>query len=147
MDTTWILVAHRGGARLFENKGLGKGLNLLEDIPHPQGKLRNQDIDSDQPGRSFDRFGQGRHALGTEQEPKEHLAELFAKELADLLENGRNQHRYQRLVLIAGPDFLGVLRSALNAQVTALVTSSLAKNLANVNATDIPPHLRDIVNV
>lgn len=147
MDTTWILVAHRAGARLFENKGPGKGLNLVQDIPHPEGKLRNQDIDSDQPGRSFDRFGQGRHALGTEQEPKEHLAVLFAKELAELLDDGRNQHRYQRLVLIAGPDFLGVLRGALNPQITALVTTSLAKNLANVTDTDIPPHLRDIVNV
>ncbi len=36
INNMWILMAHRGGARLFENKGRGKGLNLLHDIPIPK---------------------------------------------------------------------------------------------------------------
>ena len=30
MAKTWILVAHEAGARVFENRGPGKGLELLE---------------------------------------------------------------------------------------------------------------------
>jgi hypothetical protein len=39
VTTTWILVAHRGGARLLANTGPGKGLQLVYDIPHPEGRL------------------------------------------------------------------------------------------------------------
>ena len=47
MTTTWILIAHRGGARLFEHTGRSAGLKLLQDIPHPEGRLKNQDINAD----------------------------------------------------------------------------------------------------
>ncbi|MGB8330033.1 MAG: host attachment protein, partial [Polyangiales bacterium] len=53
MTNTWILVAHDAGARLFENRGRGKGLELIEMIDHPEGRERNRDVDSDRPGRSF----------------------------------------------------------------------------------------------
>lgn len=35
--------------------------------------MRNGDIDTDKQGRSFNRLGQGRHAVSTEQEPREDL--------------------------------------------------------------------------
>ena len=66
MNNIWILVAHRGGARLFENKGPGKGLNLLHDIPHPAGRLKNKDSGTKKPGRSSDSLKQARHAMSSE---------------------------------------------------------------------------------
>ena len=69
MKTTWIAVAHRGGARLFASNGRGKGLNLVQDIPHPEGRHKNKDIGADKPGRSLDSSGR-RHAFTNEQEPK-----------------------------------------------------------------------------
>lgn len=32
MAKTWILVAHEAGARVFENRGPGKGLELVEHL-------------------------------------------------------------------------------------------------------------------
>ncbi len=113
MNNTWILVAHRGGARLFENKGPGKGLNLLHDIPHPAGRLKNKEIGADKPGRSFDSRGQSRHSLSTEQEPTAHVTEQFAKQLSTMLDDGRRQQLYGKLVLVAEPRFLGSLRARL----------------------------------
>lgn len=147
MNNTWILVAHRGGARLFENKGPGKGLNLLHDIPHPEGRLKNKDIGADKPGRSFDSRGQGRHALSTEQEPTAHLAEQFAKQLSTMLEDGRSQQRYAKLVLVAEPRFLGNLRAALSSPTAALVTATLDKDLAGVEQHNMTKHLSDIVRL
>jgi protein required for attachment to host cells len=144
-NTTWILVAHRSGARIFENKGPNKGLSLLQDIPHPEGRLKNRDIGADKPGRSFDSHGQARHALGTEQEPTAHLAEQFAKQLGATLEDGRNHQRYTKLVLVAEPRFLGNLRAALSAPTAALVTASLGKDLGSVELHDLPKHLADTV--
>ena len=46
MAKTWILVGHEAGARVFENRGPGKGLELVETIEHPEGRLRDRDIDT-----------------------------------------------------------------------------------------------------
>lgn len=147
MGKTWILVAHRSGARLFENRGPGKGIELLQTLEHPAGKLKNHEIDSDKHGRSFDRRGTGRHAYSSEQEPTTHVAEQFAKQLAALLEDGRVQSRYHRLVLVAEPRFLGILRAELSAPTSALVTATLDKDLGGIEARDLPKHLEDVVFV
>lgn len=147
MNNIWILVAHRGGARIFENKGHGKGLNLLQDIPHPQGRLKNKDIGADKPGRSFDRQGQGRHSLASEQEPTAHVAEQFAKQLSSMLDDGRNHQRYGKLVLVAEPRFLGNLRAALSPPTAALVTAAVDKDLGGVEAHNMPKYLGEVIRL
>ena len=146
-NSTWILVAHRGGARVFENKGPGKGLNLLHDIPHPEGRLKNKDIGADKPGRSFDSLGQGRHSLSTEQEPTAHVAVQFAKQLCTMLDDGRSQQRYGKLVLVAEPRFLGNLRAALSNSTATLVTATLDKDLGSVEPHNMPKHLGAIIRL
>ena len=147
MGKKWVLVAHRSGARLFENRGPGKGLELLKTVEHPAGKLRSHDIDSDKHGRSFDRRGGGRHAYSNEQDPTTHIAEQFAKQLAELLDDGRTQQRYAQLVLVAEPRFLGILRAALSPTTAALIVATLAKDLGNTDARDLPKFLEDLVYV
>lgn len=147
MAKRWILVAHRSGARLFENRGPGKGLELLQTLEHPAGKLKNRQIDSDKHGRSFDRRGGGRHAYTAEQEPTVHVAEQFAKQLAALLDEGRTQQRYVQLVLVAEPRFLGILRSTLAAPTAALVSATLDKDLGNADPRELPRYLQEIVYI
>ena len=64
MNKTWIVIAHRAGARIFENDGPGKGIGHVDAIAHPEGRLENKALGSDKPRRSFDTHGPGRHALG-----------------------------------------------------------------------------------
>ncbi len=140
MDTTWILVANRGGASLFERTSKDD-IRRVQDIPHSKGRLKNQDIDTDKPARSFDRFGQGRHATGSEQEPTEHIAEQFARDLADLLNKGRIEHAYTSLILVSGPAFLGQLLKALDANTAANVTKTIDKNLPDINERELAGYL------
>lgn len=147
MNTTWILVAHRGGARFFENPGPGKGLVHLETIEHPEGRLKNGELNSDKPGRAFDRVGGGRHSMSTEQEPTERVAQQFAKQLSEKLVRGRTENRYTRLILVAEPRFLGELRSALDSPTTALVSATLDKDLGGIDDRDISKHLSNVVRL
>ena len=147
MTTTWILVAHRGGARLFENPGPGQGLKLVESFDHPQGRLKNGEINSDKPGRAFDSFGGGRHSMSKEHEPKEQLAIQFAKQLGDVLDKGRTGNHYGNLVLVAEPRFLGELRAALSSPTAALVSATIDKDLAGISERDLPGHLGDAVSL
>jgi len=147
MKNTWILVAHRSGARLFDAPGPGKGLTLIEQMENPEGRLKNGQIDSDRPGRAFDSFGGARHAMSTEQQPTSHVAQRFAKVLGDRLSTGRLQHRFTKLALVAEPRFLGELRSSLDSPTAAMVSATLDKDLGGVADRDLPGHLGKIIRL
>ena len=146
MNTTWILVAHRGGARLFENAGPGKGMQLVEDIPHPEGRLKSGEINADRPGRAFDTFGR-RHGVSQEHEAADQVSLMFAKHLCDKLEKARAENRFGKLVLVAEPRLLGELRAALDNHTAALVSSTVDMDLAGVDNRDIPKHLGNLIQL
>lgn len=139
MTTTWILSANRSSASLFERDG--KSIRRIQDISHPEGSQQNRETGTDKPGRSFDSVGQGRHAMGTAQEPIEHIAQQFALHLAELLNKGRLAQAYDKLVLIAEPKFLGLLRAALDKNTAALVLQTISKNLPLLNEEDLANYL------
>ena len=142
MTTTWILSANRSSASLFESDWPGKSMRRIQDIPHPQGRMQNQDIDTDKPGRVFDSFGEGRHSTSPKQEPTEHIAQQFALELAEMLNKGRLTNAYDKLVLIAEPKFLGVLRAALDKNTESLVIQTDNKELLDVKEDELSEYLK-----
>ena len=142
MTTTWILSANRSSASLFESDWPGKSMRRIQDIPHPQGRMQNKDIDTDKPGRVFDSFGEGRHSTSPKQEPTEHIAQQFALDLAELLNKGRLTNAYDKLVLIAEPKFLGVLRAALDKNTESLVIQTVNKELLDVKEEDLAEYLK-----
>lgn len=149
MGKTWILVAHDAGARFFENDGPGTGLQLIEEVDHPEGRERDRDFDSDRPGRSF-RKNAGdprRAAMSRSESPHERAVADFARDLADKLQHARTENRYDRLVLVAPPRFLGLLRSALDGPTSQLVTASLDKDLAAQKESELAEHLGEVMRV
>jgi protein required for attachment to host cells len=148
MSTTWVLVAHRSGARLFENAGRGKGLSLVQDLPHPEGRLKSGEINSDRPGRSYSSSsgggGMARHGFGKDDATVE-VAAHFARELAGLLDRGRTEKRFDQLVLVAEPSFLGNLRASLTTPTAAAVSATLDKDLGQVSEHDLPKHLGSVI--
>jgi len=143
MDTAWILVAHRSGAQIYEKRG--KKLELLKEIAHAEGRLQDKDLGTDKPGRSFDRVGKGRHAMGREQQrAAEHEAMRFIRQLAGLLEDGRVHNRFSKLVLVAEPRFLGEMRAALTPETGALISTTQGKDLAWMDTQAIKAYLQDV---
>lgn len=147
MPNTWILVAHASGARLFENAGPGKGLDLRRTIEHPKGRLRDGEFDSDRPGRSFERVGQVRHAMSREKSPSDEAVTAFARELASMLKDGRLDGSYERLVLIAPPRVLGLVRNALDEPTSGLIVGSLDKDLAYHDEEQIRDQVGSVIAV
>ena len=149
MAKTWILIAHDAGARVFENRGPGKGLKLLEEVDHPAGRERDQDFDADRPGRAFPRNvgGSRRSAMSRTESPHERAVSDFARELASKLQHARTGNLYERLVLVAPPRFLGMLRSSLDAPTSQLVVGSLDKDLAASDEKELAKHLGEVIAV
>ena len=144
---TWILVADSARARLFFNDGPGQGVKLVSDevIRHPTPPGR--EITSDRPGRTFDSVGEGRHAKEPRTDPRLVEKRNFAHELAAMLDDGLKQGKFERLVLVAPPGELGLLRAAISAAVQKRVSAELNKDLTGVAPSEISDHLGDAIAI
>lgn len=145
MYTTWILVANRSTARLFENRGPGRDLNLLEDIIHPEGALQNREIDTDRRGRANQSSGATvTHTYDAHQDAVDHLADVFAKHLANIIDDGRRKNRFEKIVLVAEPKFLGKLKQALPKHSFDKIHCTVSKDLPHVTASELLLRLGDL---
>lgn len=144
MSTTWILVANAARARLYENTGIGKGLKLLTEFEHPESRLKGSDLVSDRAG-FMQSSGNGHGARQPAIDPKQNEAEHFAQEIARSLEQGRGQNKYERLILVAGSPFLGILKARLSDQVTNLTTDTMDKDYTSANEREIGKHLEHCI--
>lgn len=129
MTTFWILVANSSFAKIYEVTGMGNKINLLEYVDFINGRKRDQDINSDKPGRAFDSVGMGRHAVGTAVDAHTHEMQVFTHQLVTLLNNGKLEKKYDQLGLIAPSHLIGELRRHLHEQVRKCVFREVSKDL------------------
>jgi protein required for attachment to host cells len=137
MKDVWIVVANSTRCRIFRQHKHGEPLLPVEDLDHPEGRLRARDLASDRPGRAFDSAGSGRHAMGQTVDPLEQETIRFAKTVADRIDAGRKRECFDRLVLVADPRFLGHLRQGLSSATRQRLTTELKKNLAEADPSVI----------
>lgn len=129
MKKTWVVVAESSRARIFLAESRVKPMRELEGLAHPESRARVLDINADNAGRAFDSAGQGRHAMENEVDPKKHEAEMFAKEIAEHLDKARAKGEFEELIIVAAPEFLGLLRKHVNPVTAKQVAKTVSKNL------------------
>ena len=137
----WVAVANRTGMKVFRYENPSNGVSLVHNIEHPEGYLKDTEMGTGKPGRSFDRFGTGRHGMGTHQSMAEHVSETFAKHLAKVLDEARMKNEFSELVLIAEAGFLGLLRKNLSASTSHAVVHSLHKDLGKLPQHELEAYL------
>ena len=140
MSTTWILVANSSTARIYENTGIAKGLHLINQIEHPESRMKGSDLVSDRPGH-MQSVGNGHGARQPATDPKQNEAEHFALDLAKTLEQGRGDNKYERLIVVASPPFLGTLKPRLSGQVQSMVSETIEKDYTKATDKELAGHL------
>lgn len=145
MSRSWILIADRSGARLFEQAHQRAPLVLETTFEHPEGRLKEGEIHADRSGRVHDRMGDQRHGVAREKSAVNDLTEGFVGELADYLRKVRHAQEFQQLVLVADPKLLGRLGEALDPATAALVMGTLPKDLQDIREHDLPAHLSGLL--
>ena len=116
-------------------------LQERETLVNPEARQPQRDLVTDASGRSFNRFGPGRATLGHEADAKEHDYEIFARQIAQRLNEARVRGELDKLVLVAAPAFLGLLRKNLDPHVLDLVTASIDKDLTQLRADKLRARL------
>jgi protein required for attachment to host cells len=143
MATTWIVAADASRARILQVAGRER-LDEIESLLNPEGRMDDRELATDGnprlhgPGGN-QRSGRRSAANSAREEPSavEHAVERFSKRIGDYLEKARTDHRYDELVLVAPPKFLGLLRKELGKEVEKLVADELPKDLSWFNAREI----------
>jgi len=139
MSVLWIVVADRSRARLFRAEA-PRSIVETEDHANPDGRARERDLVSDRPSRMPEMPAHARGALDSPS-PEEHAAMQFARMLCDRLELGRTAGDYDRLVVIAPPEFLGMLRQAAGVHLRRSTVLEIGKNLTERSSEDIRAYL------
>ena len=140
MPTIWVLVANRSRARILSQRLPGEPLQEVTSLKHPDGSLKQQDVETDRQGR-FGERGNMRQAGDPETDFKHETAERFAGEIADLLDKARQRNQFGELVMIAAPLFLGVLRKKLPAPLGQMVTLEIDKDYTHLKPGELAKHL------
>ena len=141
MASTWIVVADSSAARIFDAPSATGALNEIASYAHAESRLHERDLRTDQPGTTKDRTGSAKHGIEPRTSPKEHEAIVFARMLAETIERARAKSQIQRLLLVAPPEFLGHLRSAMDANTRRIVEGEFTLNVVRMAPDEIRRHL------
>ena len=143
MMTTYIVVADAARARIFTRDALN--LKEKESLVHAEGRLHEGDLITDNAGADVHESRSSSSRSSSEGGTAlKHENELFAKEVTQCLYNARVNNSMEKLILVAPPKFLGLLREKLDAPTQKLVTHTLAKDLSKASLEDIQEAVSDL---
>lgn len=125
-----VVSANNNQCRIYRYQKKANELILEKEISHPEAKLHNRDIVSDKPGHY--KAGSGRGSYSPSTEPKEVEIEFFSREIARELNQQRNNHEYERLILIASKEMTGLLNLHCDKHVIAKISQSFNKDLLHL---------------
>jgi len=141
MSRHWLVVADSSRTRIFSlEEPPASRLQAVETLDNPEAGAHAQDIDADRPGRAFDSSGRGRHAMGTGVDPVTQSMTRYVKSVGDYLGAACQQGRCNRVMLVAGPRLLGMLRQQLELPPGTDVRE-LEKNLGQFDINELQSHL------
>lgn len=137
MTKTMVLVADSSRAKLYMADTPKADLRELADFVAPEGRMHEQDLVSDRPGSGRTSGGIGVRAFDPPTQAVEEARTMFAKQLADRLEQDRNQGVFDRFVIVAPAAMLGKLRAELSEPLAKLLAESVDKNLIEQSAAEV----------
>lgn len=137
MATTWIVAADESRAKVLQVTGREERFTEVEDLVNPAGRAMDRELQTDAEPRFHGRAGGGPGSDPERQGAVEHSVHTFAREVGRYLDKARVDQRFDQLVLVAPPKFLGALRKELHKEVEKLVADELPKDLSWLNAREI----------
>jgi len=140
-----VVVANASRARIFGAGELLEKFELVEELEHRDARGRAADLVSDDRGRT--RGGGGSPQSGMEQrtDPHSREEEVFARKVSKALVGCVSKGHFERMIVIAPPGFLGVLRRIVPKTVQRKVVASVAKDFTNFSIHELPKRVRAVI--
>ena len=140
---TWVLVANTQNANVLENRGPGRGLSQVSGLGmHPD----RAELPRDRAGVGHSIGGPGVSAV-EHADPQGKVDAAFAREVAGQMSGALAANRFDRLIVAAGPEMLGLLRNSFDTAVQSVVIGEIDKDLSNQDAKEVASHIEDVIAV
>ena len=112
-------------------------------------EMPNEPLNSNRGGgrnlrRVHDRVGPQRHISEPRKDEKNFYQQWFVEHVASYLDQALKQNKFDRLILVAPPKPLGMLRKVLTDNVKNVTTLELEKDYVNHSLKDIQEQLGQI---
>ncbi len=140
--TTYIVVADAARARIFTREALK--LEEKENLVHAEGRLHEGDLITGATGAVDESTSHTRRASRGDSVALDREAEIFAKQITERVYKARVDNRMDKLILVAPPRFLGVLRDKIDGPTSKLVIHTLDKDLTKASLDDIQEAVSDM---
>jgi len=148
MAITWVLVANRSKATIYQSRGPGTDWEIVKAMDHPEGRMKNSDLASDNGGRNPTPAGQGsRPAVEWSTSPHEVTSAKFAQEIAKELSDGRVHQKYERLILVTSPEFMGKIKEFLDSRIQEKIVQTITKDYVSLPVRDLREKVNNVILV
>ena len=137
MDMHWVMVGDGAGAKLYAGDALLEELTLVDQLHLTHGHVTHGDGSKT---ASLPGAGEGAHEAhhdgGRETE------ERFARAVAQLVNEGDSRRKFERVILVAPPRFLGDVRHALAGATAKKVVASIHHDWTKLGLRDLSDRIR-----
>ncbi len=128
-----IVVSDERAANFFDTSGLMGPLAGRGSLQNSTAGLKDTDLETDRPGRRHGgpagvNHGHS-HGVDGERSTERHDVEMFAKAVANRIDADRAKNDFDKLLLIAPPRMLGLLRQSLSMHARSLLAGEVSKDL------------------
>lgn len=140
---TWIVVVGGKFADIYYLRTPMADLEHVRQIANPDARLKEQDLVTDQPGRTFDISGKGRHRIEPKSSRKRQAESRFASEIAEQISRASDAREFSTFSIVAPPRILGELRAAIKAPLRAHIACEIPKDLTSASCDEIKKHIEN----
>jgi protein required for attachment to host cells len=130
----WIITANSNDCKIY--KQLSDQLLLIKEISHPENKLKSHDLGTDRPGH-YQTGASAHGAYSPHHDKQETNIDNFAREIAHVLNDARNQNEYNELITIMPAHMDGLLIQHLNKHVQQAITQTIQKNIMHLSTDEL----------
>lgn len=136
-----IVVADERQANFFDAVTPRAPLTARGSLINESGGKKDIELETDRAGRRYGGSNgvshggsqvQGHHhGVNGERSTEQHDLTIFAKEVARRIDAGRARNEFDKLVLVAAPKMLGLLRQSLPTPSQSLIAGAISKDIVH----------------
>jgi protein required for attachment to host cells len=136
-----VVVANENEANFLDTFGINTPLKTVKKLEDPKARMHDRDLETDRAGSRVNSGAPGRHGVDGERSTNKQEQIRFARQIADEIDQGRSNHDFDRLVIIAGPKMLGMIREALPDSNREFIAAEISKDLIQMDAQTIGTYI------
>lgn len=139
----WILLADRAHAKIYTRHYVNGAMQQYIALEHPAARKFQHDQGSDKPGRGHQSSSGAKHSYEDHADFPEQESQAFLQGIADEINEAAAQDEMDRLILVALPKTMAVIKNALSPQAQKKLGGEYAKNLIHLSDSDFQEQLAD----